>query len=502
MVAALDVVFYILMPSMTKAMRIMHCRYDTPNGIGRMHSVLAIECDGADYNLLRAVAMLTYVVCGFVFPLWLMTRLFMRADSPSAHTDLHTIWVGNIPEDITSPDALAEIFKNKSCLNDAHVSRTISRPEPTKIVSTVLERGKGKKGTWGLVCFALTESVQAVLAAEKKSPTVVGSGPLQVQVKLDVVHFDTSRCGERSFLSRKNKHRWAEVDSKLSTYLEEKEDKHMSVYWATSADGSRSRRDWLSPLYQGVTYRCWWWSAALLLRRTFISTFASRRDGDQMDLMGSSADWRSMVVLILALNILLVHVFHPFSKTNLNNFSSLSILLLVVLYVLKISDEVKFFLFLFVVAAIVIVLTLGLIMVQKFKQQKKVDRSWSMMRTTNVGAVRWKNKTTDDDLAGPNNLMAVAAVASSAAVSETAGKEAPMAQPGLVGEVLLPGTAPGGVPPPVDETMSTDELFRIMKGEDGAAPPANGSPNRDRVDDDEFSTVEMMKVVASGSLMD
>jgi hypothetical protein len=107
--AALDVLFYILMPSMNKSMKIMHCRFDTPNGIGRMHSVLAIECDGKDYDTLWGCAFVTYFGCGFIFPLFLMVQLFNRSYSPSTHVCHNSIEVNNIPAAIETFDLLHHI---------------------------------------------------------------------------------------------------------------------------------------------------------------------------------------------------------------------------------------------------------------------------------------------------------------------------------------------------------------------------------------------------------
>lgn len=170
---------------------------------------------------------------------------------------------------------------------------------------------------------------------------------------------------------RKRKPLWCKLDEMLAACPELTGTAELVPEgWAT--DG-RKQVDWLSQVYAGIRHGCWWWPAMLLLRRTFISTFASRKDGNHMSLLGSSADWRSMVVVVLTVNILLVHIFLPSRNHALNNFSTLAMLLLVVLYVLKISDEVKLFLFIFVISLAAIIFSLGSILWKQRKKNRYVD---------------------------------------------------------------------------------------------------------------------------------
>lgn len=243
----------------------------------------------------------------------------------------------------------------------------------------MVEKRKGRgEITKALLCPAnATLSSRIIDQALKKhdaNPIRINAGDKELELQLTRFEHSESSCSCRC-KSAKNrlfgaKPLWRRLDGLLAgANVPELADALVPERWMV--DG-RKQFDWLSQAYTGIRHGCWWWPAMQMLRRTFISTFASRKDGDQMDLLGSSADWRSMVVLVLAMNILLVHIFVPFRNHALNNFSTLAILLLVVLYVLKISGELKFFLLLFAIAIAAILLSLGSIL-KKQRKQKRWD---------------------------------------------------------------------------------------------------------------------------------
>merc|ERR1712054_488724 len=145
--------------------------------------------------------------------------------------------------------------------------------------------------------------IDKVISDSEISPIRLKSGNEQVELKLTrFAHDEVSECA----LSCRHKSLcnglltrplWRKLDGMLSSCPElTGTDALVPDGWMTD---QYKQFDWLSQFYAGIRHTCWWWPAMLLLRRTFISTFASRKDGDQMDLLGTSADWRSMVVVVL-----------------------------------------------------------------------------------------------------------------------------------------------------------------------------------------------------------
>ena len=158
-----------------------------------------------------------------------------------------------------------------------------------------------------------------------------------------------------------------------------------SVYWSTMANGARSRRDWLLPMYSGVDERCWWWSAALLFRRTAIALFSSRRDGQRFQVFGTDSDWRAMVVLTLSINIFLSSVYRPYKISQTNAFSDFSIVVLLVLYMFTTSGEEKFFVLIALLGAIVLLPSLGLLMWKNARRQKVTKEKWDRLKVATKG---------------------------------------------------------------------------------------------------------------------
>eukprot|EP01048_Picozoa_sp_COSAG05_P014962 COSAG05_NODE_1748_length_4150_cov_2.073068_2_plen_713_part_00 len=154
----------------------------------------------------------------------------------------------------------------------------------------------------------------------------------------------------------------------------------LSEYWATKADGSSSRRDWLSILYAQVQERCWWWTGAMLFRRTAVALFSSRRDGNRFEMFGTSSDWRTMVVLVLVVNVYLSSVFLPFEKRRTNYYSDLSLLILIVLYVLWISQEENFFTAVFFLALLVLVPLMVYLIVLEGRKSAKAKKNVDKLR--------------------------------------------------------------------------------------------------------------------------
>jgi hypothetical protein len=145
-----------------------------------------------------------------------------------------------------------------------------------------------------------------------------------------------------------------------------------SIYWNSTAPGSKCRRDWLVHQYSNVREECWWWNAGLLLRRTVVAVVFARRNlvdnrgGTQFNAaVGVSADWRVCIVVILCVQLFVSGYYDPYRFAGTNTFNDLSLYLLIVLYVAHMMEETNFFLILGLMSLFFLCLSLGLVLLAK-----------------------------------------------------------------------------------------------------------------------------------------
>eukprot|EP01047_Picozoa_sp_COSAG01_P012422 COSAG01_NODE_560_length_15462_cov_18.361192_7_plen_185_part_00 len=101
-------------------------------------------------------------------------------------------------------------------------------------------------------------------------------------------------------------------------------------------------------------------------------------------MFGTSIDWRTCVVLTLAINVFLSAVFLPYKELKVNYFNDFSILVVLILFVMNLSGEKYFFAFLVSLAALILV---PIVVVKVFKgasQQKKTKINVHRLRDTGL----------------------------------------------------------------------------------------------------------------------
>ena len=86
--ALVDIAILSLMPLMSKASAMLHCRHSdhTPGGLSRVVSVPAIVCEGSDYLFTQLVAVVVLFVAGLALPVWITWQLYVRVDAPTVST--------------------------------------------------------------------------------------------------------------------------------------------------------------------------------------------------------------------------------------------------------------------------------------------------------------------------------------------------------------------------------------------------------------------------------
>jgi hypothetical protein len=129
--------------------------------------------------------------------------------------------------------------------------------------------------------------------------------------------------------------------------------KKLDACWEDEMPEHVTRNDWLVTRFALIKRSSWWWTAFEMSRRTVIAFIFARRNsatfefepGTQFNfLFGLQMDWRTAVVVVLSLNLVLSSTYRPWRDDVSNVFYDLMLHVLVVLYVLFMGNEKRFFL--------------------------------------------------------------------------------------------------------------------------------------------------------------
>ena len=132
-------------------------------------------------------------------------------------------------------------------------------PHHFRIGNQPLTKNGSQGSSSSISLFSISQSMERNSSGQKK------------------VHWRKAQLKLEKNVFREHKAKLASGDVKVSTADLRGQGRNgrmlRSIYWATKADGSKSRRDWLSILYAEVHERCWWWNGAMLWRRSFVGRF-------------------------------------------------------------------------------------------------------------------------------------------------------------------------------------------------------------------------------------